>query len=199
MIIDSNINCKNYETEILNNYQIYSYECPKCQSKHYWVRHATYGRNVVLVENYVFVEMKMEILRLKCNSCKSTHAILPSAIIPYCIYSLACIFKIITEHYLKKNSVICIAKKYKISFQLIYHFLKLFSSFINECISTLRILEIIKCASIPTLKEILKLIVGNFENNSFAKEYAKINNWPFLMKKFQNIYPIPIYIGFANL
>jgi len=164
MIIASNINCKNYKTEILNNYQIYSYECPKCQSRHYWVRHATYGRNVVLVENFVFVEMKMNILRLKCNSCKSTHAILPSDIIPYCIYSLACIFKLITEHYLEKNSVICIAKKYKISFHLICHFLKLFNSFINECISTLRLLEIIKCASIPTPKEVLKLIVDNFEN-----------------------------------
>ncbi|MBN4051117.1 MAG: hypothetical protein COA82_10265 [Alkaliphilus sp.] len=199
MIIQFDIDCKNYEKLIMNEYQIYNYTCPKCLAKSDWVRHAIYERNVVLVEIIAFIEVKMKILRLKCKSCNSTHAILPSDIIPYCIYSLPFIFAIISEYYLEEDSVLCIAKEYKISFQVIYNYLKLFESFINECISTLRILEIIKGISIAATKEIFKLIVDNFENNSFVKKYAQINKWPFLMKKFRNIYHIPIYIGFANL
>ena len=197
MIINFYINYKTYYEKILNNYEILNYECPKCGSKHAWVRHATYERNVVLIENEELVDVKMKILRIKCTSCNSTHAILPRDIIPYSIYSVSCILKLISENYCDGNSVFCIAQKYDISFQLIYNFLNRFLFIIKECNNIFRILEIVRGIFIPAPKEIIKILNNKFEKNNFSKIYARFNNWPFLMKKFRNIYPIPIYINFV--
>lgn len=199
MIIDFYINSNNYNENVLESYIFNSYVCPKCGSKHSWIRHATYERNVVIIKNGEFVDSRIKILRLKCNSCNSTHALLPGDIIPYFVYSTSCIIKLISEHYTQGYSVLYIAKKYNVPYQLIYWFLNIFVSFVNECNITLRILKIIKGISNLAAKEIIEIITNRFKDNSFTKEYAMINDWPFLMKKFRNNRFIPIYIGFENL
>ena len=85
MIINFYINCKDYEEEILINYSFHNYKCPKCGNKHSWNRHGSYERNIVLINDNTFIDSKMNILRLKCTSCKSTHAVLPGDVIPYYI------------------------------------------------------------------------------------------------------------------
>lgn len=196
MIIDFYIKSKTYNEKILNNRIIYMYDCPKCGSKHSWIRHAKYERTLVIQENNLFIDQRITILRLKCTACKSTHALLPGDIVPYVIHSFSCIIKLLSEYYLKKLSVLSIAKKYNLSFQLIYSFINRFIAFMNDCYSTLRILSIIKGIFVRSPKEMIKMIIRHFKVSDYPRHYAKINNWPYLMKKFRNIITIPIHIGF---
>lgn len=193
MIIDFNINYNNYFENILNNKHFFNYTCPVCGNNHSWNRHGSYNRNLTILKDSSFFDTTIEILRLKCTSCNSTHAILPNDIIPYRIYSLSSITEILLEHYEKNLSVLSIAKKYNISFQLIYSILSAYLSFINESISALRILDVIKGIFIPNPKELLTLIINEI---NYYMSYSKINNWPFFMTKFRNKHSIPIFIEF---
>jgi hypothetical protein len=52
------------------------------------IRHAYYERNVITIINEVMIYTLLKILRVKCTSCGSTHAILPGDIIPLLIHFL---------------------------------------------------------------------------------------------------------------
>ncbi len=118
MIIDFNSNFNTYNERILNNYSIFTYICPKCGAKHSFIRHAVYERNVCyLNDNFEICEMKINILRLLCNSCNSTHAILPNDVVPYCIYTFSCMFHVLVQHFVEHCSVLKLCRKFKISFQ----------------------------------------------------------------------------------
>ena len=121
---------------------------------------------------------------------------MPSDVIPYHIYSLSSTIKILLEHYEENLSVLSIAKKYNISFQLIYFILNLYISFINECIYTLRILNVVKGTFIPTTKKLLSIITNQI---NYYLDYSKINKWPFFMTKFRNKHSISIFIEFNYL
>ncbi|TYQ16375.1 UNVERIFIED_CONTAM: hypothetical protein Cloal_2908 [Acetivibrio alkalicellulosi] len=95
MIIDFEANFNNYEEKILNNYKIFNYTCPVCGAKHSLSRHAKYKRYTCILYKNTICFDTIEILRLKCSSCGKTHAILPSNIIPYCVYSYSCIFTVL--------------------------------------------------------------------------------------------------------
>ena len=92
MIIDFAHSFKDYD-EILSFYGVWDYECPnpECRAKqHPMRRHARYERSLVLWDADAgrLKEERMEILRLKCCSCGSTHAVLTMDIIPFFAYSI---------------------------------------------------------------------------------------------------------------
>mgnify|MGYP000323130372 CR=1 FL=1 len=158
MIIDFSIDFNSYEEKILNKYKIFTYVCPKCGTKHALYRHGTYVRNISYYKNKCIVNEKLKVLRLKCASCNSTHAILPKDIIPYCIYTYSCIMKILYEHFNDKKSVLSIAFSYGISFQLIYLFIKLFNIFLKDCIYVLRTINLWNDILNPHCKDVIKII-----------------------------------------
>ena len=92
MIIDFTHSFKDYD-EILNFYGIWDYDClnPECGARqHPMRRHAKYERSLVLWDASArrLKEERMEILRLKCSSCDTTHAVLTLDIIPFFEYSI---------------------------------------------------------------------------------------------------------------
>lgn len=195
MIIDFSVSFNSYKEKILNKYDFFQYKCPNCGSTHSFSRHATYQRNIsFLLENKILNE-KLEILRLKCTSCKTTHAILPNDIVPYCIYSYSFIMNILLKHFVDKESVLSISSKYDISFQLIYFFFSKFKAFFNECIYVLRLFNLLKDNFNPSFNDILIEIINNSSTFSFLEIFFSKTKWMFLMKKFLNIIPKPIYIG----
>lgn len=199
MIIDFSINIKTYEEKILNNYDFFYYECPKCGSKHSLIRHGVYERNISFLKENNIHNKRIKILRLKCNSCSSTHAILPNDIVPYCIYSYSFMMGIILNVFINEESVLTLSKIYNISFQLIYSFLSRLNIFLKDCIYVLRVLSLLKDKFNPTTIEILTLIKGYSFNDSFQKIFFNKTKWVFLMNKFLNIRSKPIYIGSNGL
>lgn len=198
MIIDFNINCNNYIEKVLSKYSFFDYICPNCGAHHSLSRHAKYKRyilTVILGETY---SKKIEILRLKCSSCNTTHAVLPADTIPYCIYAYSHMLTAVSEYFIYKKSILETSDKFQISFQTLYSFISRFQTFLNQCIQVLRMISFWRNDENPAFLDVLTAIKNNFPNGKFPKLFFNETKGVFLMKKFLNILPRPISIGNAN-
>ncbi len=194
MIIDFEESFNTYDEKILNNYGVFDYVCPTCGAKHSFIRHGTYERNICFAKDYKVTETTIVVLRLFCKSCEKTHAILPNDVVPYCIYSFSFMLDVLIEKVinLKKISEIC--DGFNISFQLIFNFVDRFIKFANSCQYVLINLGVLNNSG--DFKEILTSLLSYEKNNhDFSIKYFFYSSWPFLMLKFQNILPCPIYVG----
>lgn len=79
---------KNYNRnflQILNDYKsmvnLPYLECPICNSSNL-IRWGYYNRNINYINN-ILVHDSIKIIRVKCNDCKHTHALIPTCIVPY--------------------------------------------------------------------------------------------------------------------
>ena len=195
MIKDFNLNYNNYEENILNYFGIWGYRCPCCNAVHSFTRHGTYIRNICYLNFDTIEELKITILRLYCNSCETTHAILPADIIPYCIYSFSFIFHVLTMHFVDEKTVLESSNKNQISFQLIYLFIKRFIKHFNPCIIFLRVFLDAQLDFSSSFKDALLIIAKNFSCIDFQREYLNYFKLVFLMMRNQNILSRPVYIG----
>lgn len=137
MIIDFLHSFKNYN-EILEFYGIWECSCPKCGAKHSLHRHAKYSRNLIFWDTEALTEMKIDILRLQCCSCNSTHAVLTPDMIPFCTYSLGAFLKLISLCLEPDGSVLKTEQHTGVSYQLLYRFLLIFHEFRERLILFLR-------------------------------------------------------------
>lgn len=126
MIIEFQIFSKNYKEKILNCYHSFVYTCPKCGAQTKFHRHGTYLRSITHLskEGYIVFET-LEILRLKCLSCNSTHSILPGDIIPFQVYSLPVVLFLCKQILINKASKRITERKTNCTIQTIYQKLNL--------------------------------------------------------------------------
>lgn len=189
MILHFKVNLKGYIENISNNYIDFDYTCPKCGA-HAFHRHAFYERHVLyLGEDQTIHDCTLSVLRLKYTSCNSTHAILPSDVIPYGIYSLTTFLKITSDVLISHHTFLQTAQTYHISYQLISWFIKRLSSF--EASSKL-VLKELQIHDELTLSAMLSLIISR---PTFTSEYFIHTRWAFLMQKFRYIFPKPVFLG----
>ncbi len=74
-------------------------KCPKCHAKSNFSIHGHYNRNLVIIseDDNLCHEYNVVVTRVICNSCGSTHALLPDFIIPYKSFSFDSIICIVEE------------------------------------------------------------------------------------------------------
>lgn len=120
MIIEFQVFSKDYKKEILNCYQ-FPYKCPKCGAIARFHRHGTYLRWTTYVSaTWDIVFEPLEILRLQCQSCNSTHSILPGDIIPFQVYSLPVVLFLCEQILINKVSIRNTVSKSNCSIQTIF-------------------------------------------------------------------------------
>lgn len=195
MINDFNVNINKYSDEILNFYGFWEYICPSCQAKHSLSRHGFYTRNICYFSFGSVEESTIKILRLICNSCGVTHAILPADIIPYAIFTFSCIFEILIRHFVDEKSVLEVSKENKVSFQLIYLFINRLVFHLNPCVIFLRVFLAVETEFSSSFKDILSLIYKSFRGFDFQYQYLNCYKKAFLMKRIQNVLSRKIHIG----
>jgi hypothetical protein len=101
--------------------------CPNCGAKKpLWSYHDTYGRSLIFYKKKCVIIETINITRILCSSCKTTHAILPEIIIPHNPYSLLFILAVLKEYFLRQITVALLCKKYQISISILYRWKKLF-------------------------------------------------------------------------
>jgi len=71
--------------------------CPSCGARHSCTNFDFYPRNMISYEQGAVVCNIISVLRVDCNSCNTTHAILPDILIPHSSYSLSFILKVLTS------------------------------------------------------------------------------------------------------
>lgn len=195
MILNFTVNFNDYDKKILNFYGVWDFKCPCCNAFRSFSRHAIYARNICILSDNQLIEKKLNILRLKCKSCKTTHAVLPSDTIPYMIYSFSCVLNLLSKYYIENLSVLCIFKKFKTSYQLMYQFIKKFTNHFNPCINFLRIFLSLEIDFNSSLKSIISVINTSFNLINFQFQYLNFSNSVFLMIRSQKVLSRQLHIG----
>ena len=110
----------------MDNFRIEDCVCPTCGSRHSCCFHASYERGLISFwygkPNYD----QVDILRVICESCGHTHAILPEIIIPYGSYSILFILTVLRDYYTRSCSIRELCEKYQIAVATIYRWKNLF-------------------------------------------------------------------------
>lgn len=131
MIIEFNVLCNNYKEKISNHYDLFHYSCPKCAAKARFHRHGTYTRYYAYLSNDESILFDViEILRLKCQSCHSTHSVLPGDFIPFQIYSLPVVLFVNEQVHIAKNSLRHTEEKLQVSLATLCQKLRLLKAFL---------------------------------------------------------------------
>ena len=87
-------NILEYYTSLINIPYI---ECPNCKSTNI-IKWGTYNRNICFIDNSALVKNTIIIQRVKCKDCKTTHALIPSFIVPYKINTLDVILHTLSDN-----------------------------------------------------------------------------------------------------
>lgn len=124
-------------------------------------RHGTYFRHITYLSiDGCIVFEPIEILRVKCISCESTHAILPCDIIPFQVYSLPVVLFLCNEILINKKSLRNTVKKTTCTIQTIYQKLNLLKQ--NLALIEFYLRQMSFYNSSPSLSPITLLILVNF-------------------------------------
>jgi transposase-like protein len=101
--------------------------CPFCGAKHALSPFASYKRHLVTYNNNAAQDNIIIISRYVCSSCKRTHALLPSVIVPYMSFSFNFTVYLIHDYLVHKyRSVEAMCEHYGIAISTFYRILKKF-------------------------------------------------------------------------
>lgn len=169
-------------------------KCPKCYAKSNFSIHGHYNRHILFIlksENFT-VDHNVSITRVICNSCGSTHALLPDFVIPYKSFSFNSLFFIIQE--VSTSSAYKVSSNLNLSFQFIYSIIATFISFSSNINLLSKEASIFKSFKNFNIKffSLNCLSICDFD---FIKTYFFYYHWLFFMTKFRNVPAPPIYIG----
>lgn len=99
--------------------------CPSCRSPK-WKKHGSYERYWIQFDEIrkEVEDTRIKIHRIRCTSCKSTHAIFPRDVVPYCAYSLLFLRNLYTRYFQGKEKIQSLCGTFHVSFQTLYLILK---------------------------------------------------------------------------
>ena len=159
MIIEFHVFSKNYKEKILNCYH-FSNKCPKCGAIASFHRHGTYFRWITYLSATGDIAFEsLEILRLKCQSCNSTHSILPGDIIPFQVYSLPVVLFLCEQILINKVSIRNTVSKTNCSIQTICQKLNLLKRSLTLIEFYLRQMSLYTAASSISLTQALTFLL----------------------------------------
>lgn len=174
MIIDFSLSRNNYN-EILEFYGDWKYQCPVCGAKHHLTRHGAYERYLIFPGDDAVLEcIRMTVLRLKCTSCGSTHAVLPMDIIPFHQFSVQAVLIVLLSAVSPRSSVPKAAGRMDISYQLAYAFVALYRRYEARILLILRKLGLFESAAPLSSPESAAFLTGSpppFPQMQFFQEY----------------------------
>jgi hypothetical protein len=182
MIIDFSQNCNTYDKRIYQRESFSDTLCPKCPAIGRFKLFGSYQRYVVYFAGEELIYELIDIKRIMCKSCKSTHAVMPGDLIPYKLLSLAVIMLFLTAHIVEETPVLRIANEYGLSFQIIWLCLSAFYLFKNRIHQYFKEISSADTPLITDCKNIIGLIIKPYI--IFQRGYVMLNRRPCFMSKF---------------
>lgn len=173
------------------SYKFLTTKCPKCGKSHLNIFNSAYYRNIILKVNNILIKVKILIPRLKCENCKSTHAVLPDFCVPLKQYSKQAILEIASLA--SKQTTEVVANTLNIESKQVRRFINLVSSFINSLMLLFQIANYKKDAikrNITQLHNFIGLLPQNITRLYF-EHYKTI----FLYVRLQRI----LYFEYSKL
>ena len=183
MIYDFAVNCKAYDKNKYTKEYFPGVSCPKCHAIGRFNMHGDYSRHVIYFSGGGFVHTRLEIKRVKCKSCKSTHAVMPRDIIPYRLLALTAALYILFDRFLTLTPVLRIAGAFSFSHQFVYSALYTFDRFRERLTFFFKELDPARPPAV-TDRDLLSRINGMGPACRFQFRYMKSNRRPCFMCKF---------------
>jgi len=146
--------------------------------------HGCYCRFAAYFKNYKLVHEEIEIKRVRCKSCNSTHAVLPIDIIAYRLLSLFVILFVLFSFHIKETPVLKIADRVGHSFQFVYSALCSFEKYINKIHHFFRQVSSVTVPLTACPVPLLKLIREYNPIIMFQYDYISKNKKPCFMCKY---------------
>lgn len=116
--------------------------CPVCESTGNLHIHSYYKRTLIDFIDGKPVRHEITITRLQCDSCGSTHAVLPDFIIPYCSYSLFFILQVLAHYFLHICTVEKLCEKFSLTLKQLYKWISLFHAHKEQLLGFLENLKV---------------------------------------------------------
>lgn len=127
----------------LSKEDLFEYDCPKCGAKHSTKYYSHYERHVISLDTdaliaildadveqapinteaicktagCLFNDTLLDVIRVKCISCDTTHAILPGDVVPYRRFGLLTMLAVVKVMYYREDSIEKTAKHLQLSWQ----------------------------------------------------------------------------------
>lgn len=95
--------------------KIHECPCPVCGTRHpCWTEHAMYPRFLIGFDSGIVCCHSIMVTRFICQSCRSTHALLPEFVIPFKSHSLFFVLAVLKDYFLSSLTVSQLCAKYEI-------------------------------------------------------------------------------------
>lgn len=156
--------------------------CPICGCKGSCHIHDYYGRNVVDFRNGEKIHMNLCVMRVFCEQCGHAHAILPDIIIPYSIYSLLFVLRILGQYFSERYTIEQICETYGICRSQFYKWLVLWKQHKRDWFEYLHTAE-------TSDSTFWNQIVCSTSYSSFSENYILLTTHSFL-QSHKN--PVPV-------
>lgn len=163
---NSNYSQEGYNKEICN--LDYSKIICSCGCKGRFHKHATYPRYVQLAPNKTIL---LNVQRVKCDICGTTHVLLPSFIIPYRITSAPMVNTVIYQFFYENLSYTQIAKLTHFSFEYVKHLCLFFLRYHKQ-----RFLAFLASHIFSSFDSFEFISVFHFENKVFFMQRVPTND-----------------------
>jgi len=174
------------------------YDCPNpnCGAKHRTKYYSHYERHVISLDidaltailnaedgidtetlrdmkDQLYSDKILDIFRVKCESCNTTHAILPGDVVPYRQFSLLTMLAIVKEVCHRKHTIEKTAQHLQLSWQYMLALLNQWTSHLSDMALLMRVVyqEHINELIADAGKKILSFFCGH--RDSFPQDYQK--------------------------
>ena len=184
MIYDFLQICKTYDKNVYSREYFKATPCPACPAVGRFNMHGSYWRYAIYFENGEVIHRLLEVKRIICVSCRTTHAVLPGDIIPYKALSLFVFVFILVLFYLRKVPVLEIAKRWDFSFQFIYSVIRAFLLYMNSIRQYVREVSPEEVPDVFDACGVLAFVKKSY--TKFQSGYIETNRRPCFMCKFFN-------------
>ena len=155
-----------------------SYEvCPSCGAIGCCEPHGSYKRDLISINNSVRTDDVIYIRRVKCTSCKSTHALLSDILIPYGSYSLRFVLYVLRAYLYRRSTVNALCSYFCIAVATLYKWIHLFNKHANLLLNATMQISWVTAPALDFIEEITAL------PSQFFKQY----NFSFLQNTKQRI------------
>jgi len=142
--------------------------CPHCGAIGCCRPHGRYTRWLIYILNGIREQQIIYVKRVKCKSCKRTHALLADVLIPYSSYSLRFILHVLREYYCKNCTAEALCLRYSIAISTFYAWKGLFVKHANLWLPVLERIFKVSIQSLDYFDNIPKLPSSFFQRYGFS-------------------------------
>jgi len=187
----------------LSKEDLTEYDCPntKCGAKHSTKYYSHYERHVISLDidaliaifdvkglidtetilnitDQLFNDKMLDVFRVKCESCKTTHAVLPGDVVPYRQFSLLTMLAIVKVVCYRKDTIEKTAQHLQLSWQYMLALLNQWTNHLSDMALLMRAVyqEHINELIVDAGKKILSFVCGHRDSfpQNYQKEHKKI-------------------------